>query len=553
MSGRPRLIQEGEPIPLSIKTAPGNPVVNGGKNHNEPSNNGHSLSSSTTTYTTIGNGQPVNHYEGGGGGGGGGGSSLQRAARNSLLEKDQQQQQHHTSIGNTIGHGSTSGSKQKTTTSFVIGAVENNSGTVRHSNTYVDSDHLRSSTPPLSQHHHQQQQQTTYSIERKQHFTIVSSNPSSSRNTVDRDPEMMDDSNSHIDEISRHSDVHFHESSCDMEAEPIRDDGTSRKDGIIVHQNPMLIANNASDRTVLPHHSSNNNNNMSVVAVAQTGTGRTQTSYVIGGSTEQQQQHGSTLAHTLIPSHVEPYDDRPLVRMEGVEDLGTKLPLIVLDGANVAYAYGTALSGLDAATTTAVTNHNNNFNNKPEPDVQGIKVATDYFQQAGFRVLVVLPQYWLQSKPRSGDSYHYGTANSNTNNNAKMETPQLEILNDLKAKGLIVASPPTDDDDAYALTIARREEARSLKLRQGEGPGFVLSNDLFRDAQLRDGGDVELRDWLKEGRHKSVGPGRISYTFGDMGTMNDRGEKILDFVPNPRHPLIVWMETNTIVDGYATT
>ena len=99
----------------------------------------------------------------------------------------------------------------------------------------------------------------------------------------------------------------------------------------------------------------------------------------------------------------------------------------------------------------------------------------------------------------------------------------------------------TDDDDAYALTIARREEMRSLSKRNGEGPGFVLSNDLFRDAQARDSSG-SLLQWLKQGRNETVGPGRISYTFGDMGTMNDRGERILDFIPNPRHPLVIWME-----------
>ncbi|KAL3918917.1 MAG: hypothetical protein SGARI_007331, partial [Bacillariaceae sp.] len=130
---------------------------------------------------------------------------------------------------------------------------------------------------------------------------------------------------------------------------------------------------------------------------------------------------------------------------------------------------------------------------------------------------------------------------NNRAGNALMETPQLEILHSLKEQGLIVASPPTDDDDAYALTIARREEMRSLTKRKGEGPGFVLSNDLFRDAQARDPSG-SLKQWLTKGRHEAVGAGRISYTFGDMGTMNDRGERILDFIPNPRHPLVLWME-----------
>jgi hypothetical protein len=122
-----------------------------------------------------------------------------------------------------------------------------------------------------------------------------------------------------------------------------------------------------------------------------------------------------------------------------------------------------------------------------------------------------------------------------------METAQLDILNHLNDQGLIVSSPPADDDDAYALTIARREERRALRQRNGEGPGFVLSNDMFRDAQARDSNGI-LEQWLNKGRDESIGPGRISYTFCDMGTIDDHGDRILDFVPNPRHPFVVFAE-----------
>ncbi|KAL3936582.1 MAG: hypothetical protein SGARI_002498, partial [Bacillariaceae sp.] len=199
--------------------------------------------------------------------------------------------------------------------------------------------------------------------------------------------------------------------------------------------------------------------------------------------------------------------------MEGVEDMGTKAPLVVLDGANVAHYYAQAVvATMGSGTTNSLQSTTSKSNSKPEPDAQGIQVATDYFLQCGIRVLVVLPQYWFRSKPRGGN---------NSSDNALMETPQLEILHALKEQGLIVQSPPTDDDDAYALTIARREELRSLTKRNGEGPGFVLSNDLFRDAQDRDPSG-SLKQWLMKGRHETTGAGRISYTFGDMGTMNDR-------------------------------
>ena len=214
--------------------------------------------------------------------------------------------------------------------------------------------------------------------------------------------------------------------------------------------------------------------------------------------------------------------------MEGVEDHGTKQPLVVLDGANVAYAYAAAMAGMDhsSSLTQASTM------NKAEPDSRGIQVATQYFRDVGLRVLVVLPASWFRRKPRPGDS---------NQTNAMMETPQLEILHDLKAQGLLVSSPPTDDDDAYAILIARREQARANQ-RNGEGPGFVLSNDMFRDAQRRDP-TGSLKDWLNNGVNPTQGPGRISYAFGDMGNIDDHGDKELDFVPNPRHPLVQWVES----------
>jgi len=234
----------------------------------------------------------------------------------------------------------------------------------------------------------------------------------------------------------------------------------------------------------------------------------TRTSYTVGATSQQNQ------STSLLPD-----------KMEGVQDHGVKPALCVLDGANVAHHYAQARVGVNSVT---------NATQRPEPDVTGILVATEYFQAVGLRVLIVLPQYWFRSKnQRTGSS-------SGQWSDALVKATQLDILDSLLSKGLIVSSPPADDDDAYALTIARREEGRSLR-RQGQGPGFVVSNDFFRDAQARDTTGI-LMGWLKSGRHESIGPGRISYTFCDMGTMNDHGERILDFVPNPRHPLVIWSE-----------
>ena len=242
----------------------------------------------------------------------------------------------------------------------------------------------------------------------------------------------------------------------------------------------------------------------------------------IGGFQEERKIYHA--AHAPLASD-EDFDDRPIEQMEGVIDQGSKMPLVVLDGANVAYAYAGVMAGKNNSSL-----ENASSRNKLEPDVRGIQIATQFFLDAGVRALVVLPQYWFRENDK--------------NRSANSLKEKLEILGDLKAKGLIVASPPTDDDDAYALTISRREEMRSRRPpRNGEGPGFVLSNDLFRDAQERDAPNGTLKEWLNKGRNADVGPGRISYTFGDMGTMNDRGERVLDFIPNPRHPLVIWMES----------
>lgn len=242
-----------------------------------------------------------------------------------------------------------------------------------------------------------------------------------------------------------------------------------------------------------------------------TSTTRIQSSHVIGGE-------------NALPAH-----SLNVEKMEGVQDHGSKMPLVVLDGANVAHAYTNAMANMNA---TYRQKRNQYRNGKSDPDARGIQVAADYFLSAGIRVLIVLPQYWLRKKPRAGDT---------SSQNAMMETTHLDILNRLDDKGLIVSSPPADDDDAYALTIAKREETRALRQRNGEGPGFVLSNDMFRDAQARDPTGI-LEKWLNNGRDESIGPGRISYTFCDMGTMDDHGDRILDFVPNPRHSFVIFVE-----------
>lgn len=228
-------------------------------------------------------------------------------------------------------------------------------------------------------------------------------------------------------------------------------------------------------------------------------------------------------------------DDDIIERMYGIEDHSVKPPLIVIDGANLAFAYSEAMAGGSTAATSSLSY----YKKQPqiEPNVHGIQVAVSYFQSAGCRVLVVLPTWWLRLKPRGGDAF---------DSNAKTQTPQLEILQELKAQGVLVTSPPKDDDDAYALTIARREDARARHASQQyqQGPsGFVLSNDMFRDAMARDT-TGQLATWLTQGA--IVGgvsyPGRISYAFCDMGSMDGYGDPELDVVPNPKHPIVMQIE-----------
>lgn len=107
-------------------------------------------------------------------------------------------------------------------------------------------------------------------------------------------------------------------------------------------------------------------------------------------------------------------------RMEGVET-GPQLPLVVMDGANIAHAYSQAKAAmyeqqysrtLTTSSIVAALGSQNGVSDRREPDVEGIKVAVDYFLSGGAqcRVMVVLPSYWLRTKPRSGDNSQ-GTSN----------------------------------------------------------------------------------------------------------------------------------------------
>lgn len=249
--------------------------------------------------------------------------------------------------------------------------------------------------------------------------------------------------------------------------------------------------------------------------------------------------HGYETNHNNDCDNRQFYEDQTYIpsftptRMD-IDDSLAKCPLVVIDGPNVAYAYSQALSDKSSLSISSTTNQNT-----IEPNVRGIQIASDYFMNAGCRVQIVIPTYWLRRKPRDGN---------NSSDNALMMTDQIEILQQLQSQNLLLCSPPTDDDDAYAIAIARREDSRS-QMRQisnvqslssnlstsvdvmSISGAFILSNDLYRDAMQRDVSG-NLRTWLVHGSQSdSLGgklPGRISYSFCDVGCMD------LDFVANPR-------------------
>mmetsp|Transcript_15574 Transcript_15574/g.17280 ORF Transcript_15574/g.17280 Transcript_15574/m.17280 type:complete len:121 (+) Transcript_15574:29-391(+) len=112
-----------------------------------------------------------------------------------------------------------------------------------------------------------------------------------------------------------------------------------------------------------------------------------------------------------------------------------------------------------------------------------------------------------------------------------IQNDKVEILRDLKEQGLLVASPPREDDDSFPVTIANKERLRAKDA--GEGGGYVLSNDHFRNAAGR---DPSIDQWLNQEW------GRISFAFCDLGTKDEDGNRELDFIPNPRHPMVADIE-----------
>lgn len=115
-----------------------------------------------------------------------------------------------------------------------------------------------------------------------------------------------------------------------------------------------------------------------------------------------------------------------------VDDITPKPPLVVIDGANVAYAYAEAR---DPSLFNSTSNSSKLYGGggqertgrgmgarggrRPDPDPTGVLVACKYFLAAGCRVKAVVPAPWVRSKPRPGDA---------CGDDALMVTPAVEVL-----------------------------------------------------------------------------------------------------------------------------
>eukprot|EP00557_Chaetoceros_sp_GSL56_P002647 CAMPEP_0176497250 /NCGR_PEP_ID=MMETSP0200_2-20121128/11621_1 /TAXON_ID=947934 /ORGANISM="Chaetoceros sp., Strain GSL56" /LENGTH=439 /DNA_ID=CAMNT_0017895245 /DNA_START=65 /DNA_END=1381 /DNA_ORIENTATION=- len=264
----------------------------------------------------------------------------------------------------------------------------------------------------------------------------------------------------------------------------------------------------------------------------------------------------SSIQQVSLPQQIDDNDlyEDPSERMEIDDTHLQRLPLVVLDGANIAYAYSQATETTETpllSSNGGVSSYLSSSGNKNGliPNVLGIQIAVSYFLHGGCRVQVVVPVYWMRRKPPTTSNGYGGPLR----NASVVSTQQLDILNRLKEQNILCCSPPTDDDDAYCISIARRIDARfqartktssslqsyalshfSANADDGDddltriGGAYILSNDLFRDAKDRDiSGD--LTRWLDgdggmDEFHRYSLPRRISYSFADLGSMNKYGD-----------------------------
>jgi hypothetical protein len=280
------------------------------------------------------------------------------------------------------------------------------------------------------------------------------------------------------------------------------------------------------------------------------------------------QQHQNNDIPSQTQQHIQPPNEYQSFQQQTTSHIHhmpppSTAPLVVIDGANIAYNYAESLN-------PSLSNQHRQL----EPNPKGITIAIQYFLKHHCRVQAVVPISWYKSKPRPGD--HACSAgykgNLNQRDDAKMITDEVEELRTLRQHGFLVACPPSDDDDAYAIALARREEDRLPIENNIEDDGmmmddeqttsclplggYVVSNDFFHDAVRRD--ERQQKHHIEEHQHHQPGfsslsqqtskrhalkawlkQHRISYSFANVGLVSQvNGGVELEFLPNPRNELI---------------
>ena len=160
-----------------------------------------------------------------------------------------------------------------------------------------------------------------------------------------------------------------------------------------------------------------------------------------------------------------------MIKLPTAATLKKEKPLIILDASNVAMRHG----GQTYST-------------------KGIQIVMDYFTKNGHQVISFLPEYLFRQKDPN-----------NPLNKKRVQPDNIEYLNDLYKKHLVIQSPPQDYDDSYCIQHAKNHNA------------FIVTNDLFRDylEHITDNRKRETeRIWIKERC--------ISFTFNKD-----------EFIPNP--------------------
>jgi hypothetical protein len=150
--------------------------------------------------------------------------------------------------------------------------------------------------------------------------------------------------------------------------------------------------------------------------------------------------------------------------------------LVVLDGANIGYSYGSGVF-----------------------DAKGLVLAIEYFTGEKVDIKAFLPSGLCRARPRDG-----------SRGNGLMQTDNLDIVHQLVSDGSVSIVPSGDPDDIYIIRYAK------------DNNGFIVSNDFFAD-HIRNmdnhSSQQSMFHWIRENR--------CGYTF--VGNQ--------EFMPNPASKL----------------